>query len=207
MDHSESALGLPRASGGVSVYSVFDAKRAASSPRKRGCFHEQGPCFDGGLVFPAQAGVFPTRRPARSRGDGLPRASGGVSLSTTTGKTSCVSSPRKRGCFRYGGADHRSRLRLPRASGGVSVSRKAKRFRLESSPRKRGCFRFPRLSLMPGLVFPAQAGVFPASVSLLSEQISLPRASGGVSEPAMHLAFLSESSPRKRGCFSRFIRF
>ena len=38
LDHSESALGLPRASGGVSVYSVFDAKRAASSPRKRGCF-------------------------------------------------------------------------------------------------------------------------------------------------------------------------
>ena len=90
---------LPRASGGVSTPCEFLPYQLRSSPRKRGCFHHRTASKLRGGVFPAQAGVFPSIRADRLGSSGLPRASGGVSI---TGYHRCdtwTSSPRKRGCF------------------------------------------------------------------------------------------------------------
>ena len=113
---------IPRASGGVSkitestnsrrMYSP--RKRGVSthlspplqtgwySPRKRGCFRHGARAANRFIVFPAQAGVFPsTARPRRSCFS-IPRASGGVSQLSSKTWAQVAYSPRKRGCFRIG---------------------------------------------------------------------------------------------------------
>ena len=52
--------GLPRASGGVSNALGYWLLGDPSSPRKRGCFHTSLCRSRPHLVFPAQAGVFPS---------------------------------------------------------------------------------------------------------------------------------------------------
>ena len=49
-------------------------------------------------------------------------------------------------------------------------------------------------------VFPAHAGVFPASSALTRHERCLPRARGGVPSAHVGLYLLTESSPRTRGC-------
>ena len=215
---------LPRASGGVSHGTGFRFARLKSSPRKRGCFRDAGATVVGAKVFPAQAGVFPDRRSVRSKRASLPRASGGVSpvLAATGGGVR--SSPRKRGCFSAWLEPGTSRavfpaqagvfrsresteprpVRLPRASGGVSQLRVFATLVQLSSPRKRGCFYRLPLWTAAAIVFPAQAGVFPADVRRDPADGCLPRASGGVSTRCCWRSDWRGSSPRKRGCFSGF---
>ena len=155
----------------------------------------------------------------------IPRASGGVSGTSSSVGGGTGYSPRKRGCFlevidqsrntivfpaqagvfpmvRMG---RRRTTRIPRASGGVSDMTRAEFFWIQYSPRKRGCFRQNRSEQTPDHVFPAQAGVFPERASLMSQGRCIPRASGGVSRSLKRADRLSSYSPRKRGCF-RFRR-
>ena len=90
---------LPRASGGVSYKTTFNAGYLVSSPRKRGCFLMKRIDLADQIVFPAQAGVFPTARRSPTRLLRLPRASGGVSRDRASNFGASTSSPRKRGCF------------------------------------------------------------------------------------------------------------
>ena len=53
-----SATSIPRASGGVSGYSMTSSGRSPYSPRKRGCFQQRLRLRRSIRVFPAQAGVF-----------------------------------------------------------------------------------------------------------------------------------------------------
>ena len=172
-----------------------------SSPRKRGCFSSP---VDG-----VGASVS------------LPRASGGVSVFEPFFLLDHRSSPRKRGCFLHrcccpspvgvfpaqAGVflAHNSGVHLagclPRASGGVSEMQVWPVRVIESSPRKRGCFRSADIRSATASVFPAQAGVFPVRTASARSTSSLPRASGGVSTIVKPMAFVSGSSPRKRGCF------
>ena len=152
-----------------------------SSPRKRGCFLNEGCPSPGLSVFPAQAGVFLCPRSLRKVISSLPRASGGVSKSSTLAKVGVWSSPRKRGCFsKRGASDDETR---------------------RSSPRKRGCFSSRSGFSEKTRVFPAQAGVFPQHADLRKIGHGLPRASGGVSVPLDKALAGRGSSPRKRGCF------
>ena len=126
-------VGLPRASGGVSIFHPGKKFRILSSPRKRGCFHSRLFQAAPPSVFPAQAGVFLAAFFGYEDARSLPRASGGVSMDIAAGLSQSLSSPRKRGCFSTCGA-HCSRA--------------------ESSPRKRGCFqksrpRGPKIGSLP----------------------------------------------------------
>ncbi len=177
---------LPRASGGVSIPGRGLSAPAGSSPRKRGCFPWAHRLQRPYVVFPAQAGVFPSAGSPAGWMRCLPRASGGVSEAVYTEPVAPLSSPRKRGCFRAPRAAQASRRvfpaqagvspgflwgegsieRIPRASGGVSMPAEALPPFSESSPRKRGCFLRSRARPRLHLVFPAPAGggCFPAGV-------------------------------------------
>ena len=172
---------LPRASGGVSKPAHSAPHECGSSPRKRGCFQQAEAGTANDVVFPAQAGVFPTFKKYRPRGYGLPRASGGVPDGTMVVRACCASSPRKRGCFQILPSAAEIRGGLPRASGGVSPPQSGCSLASRSSPRKRGCFSYLTVERGSPTVFPAQAGVFPANKKIRKTVRSLPRASGGVS--------------------------
>ena len=90
---------IPRASGGVSGARGFLRRVREYSPRKRGCFRILLVGASRLVVFPAQAGVFPTACSPRSLRRSIPRASGGVSKPKRTIKERTLYSPRKRGCF------------------------------------------------------------------------------------------------------------
>ena len=154
---------------------------------------------------------------------GLPRASGGVSINRPAALRWLASSPRKRGCFlpaealrsaehvfpaQAGVFPHPSarrvcRCSLPRASGGVSLAHRLRYQCLRSSPRKRGCFLVRVAHAHIDVVFPAQAGVFPAHSCRKQPLRCLPRASGGVSSCCRRFLLGPRSSPRKRGCFQQ----
>ena len=153
------ALVFPAQAGVFLLALAFGFSAHASSPRKRGCFAIRLPPFEVVRVFPAQAGVFPTAGTFHSSRASLPRASGGVSISTRS---------------KIGSKS------LPRASGGVSLMSVRSKRPGQSSPRKRGCFLDAGKQAKRGRVFPAQAGVFPLWTTV--EQSSLwssPRKRGG----------------------------
>ena len=156
-----TSFGLPRASGGVSIIEQLRSYEGESSPRKRGCFRVSGPTDWEAQVFPAQAGVFPSRVTTDATPGRLPRASGGVSIrSLDAGRASRVF-PAQAGVFLPDPFRATAIARLPRASGGVSTGQSS------------AVYKIP--------VFPAQAGVFPACGVAAVVLICLPRASGGVS--------------------------
>ena len=172
--------GLPRASGGVSIRKIATKSSSMSSPRKRGCFSLSAEIEAITTVFPAQAGVFPSKPTQCPPAFRLPRASGGVSVPFFARTDADASSPRKRGCFqrsRPQRAEHRvfpaqagvflimslattDKRSLPRASGGVSNYTLLTTLQNRSSPRKRGCFYGDLETAKLAEVFPAQAGVF-----------------------------------------------
>ena len=112
---------------------------------------------------------------------GIPRASGGVSITGDFGYQRGEYSPRKRGCFRQiaymrpyvnvfpaqagvflsDTVISVCSLGIPRASGGVSALKELPAQKTVYSPRKRGCFLVSGPAHCGIVVFPAQAGVFP----------------------------------------------
>ena len=172
---------LPRACGGVSPLEERRLKKTQSSPRMRGCFRVLDLPRCRTAVFPAHAGVFPSRKSGRRIRSRLPRACGGVSEWEKHCRLVRESSPRMRGCFQF---PHRPSARD-----------------LRSSPRMRGCF--PRVmgAKIARKVFPAHAGVFLLKFLSCLCVLSLPRACGGVSANAVASSSVTMSSPRMRGCF------
>ena len=132
-----------------------------------------------------------------------------------------MSSPPRRGCFLSGRArrPHHSvfpasagvfpemppfgslSLCLPRLGGGVSEGAVLVPRRVESSPPRRGCFGQRRSWRRKRNVFPASAGVFPASAHKSRSRPGLPRLGGGVSTPVGAPHCTPQSSPPRRGCF------
>ena len=153
----------------------------------------------------------------------LPRIRGGVSELPEYFDSRERSSPHTRGCFCPSEFSHIRRgvfpayagvfltplsridlmLCLPRIRGGVSRIVTSKDAPKGSSPHTRGCFSSSRNFLRKGIVFPAYAGVFPASVPRLCALSGLPRIRGGVSCDFQDLGVPEQSSPHTRGCFLR----
>ena len=160
-DHSPAFSALPRARGGISTRTGLTGQTLHSSPRTRGYFQRalRSPAMP--ILFPAHAGVFPPRSPARLCAGPLPRARGGISAAPITTPACVHSSPRTRGYFRssrrksssaglfpahagvfpeltsYGGL----KVTLPRARGGISRQLCGGAALICSSPRTRGYFR------------------------------------------------------------------
>ena len=114
-----------------------------------------------------------------------------------------LSSPRKRGCFCSRTRSPRERVVFPAQAGVFPMSSPSSVFPTKSSPRKRGCFRDLTPRNGAANVFPAQAGVFLSFDESDGVLPGLPRASGGVSQNFQYFQPDQQSSPRKRGCFSR----
>ena len=151
----------------------------------------------------------------------LPRAGGGVSAVRIYYYIYILSSPRRWGCFQIhhlkqlnamvfpaqvgvfpnGKKKIIHRERLPRAGGGVSHFGGFTPAISKSSPRRWGCFYCNTVSFTDYFVFPAQVGVFLWISCENSKHGSLPRAGGGVSYPGHIGSLLSQSSPRRWGCF------
>ena len=192
---------LPRLGGGVSFIVQKCCRATESSPPRRGCFWcstlraegcESSPprrgCFRVQIarvarlnVFPASAGVFPTRENKSRSRSSLPRLGGGVSNAGLSRGKRHMSSPPRRGCFsrlafrpptqlvfpasagvfrRYRRLRERERS-LPRLGGGVSAPSTPAGESSASSPPRRGCFPAALRLLAIVKVFPASAGVFP----------------------------------------------
>ena len=188
----------------------------ASSPRQWGCFLCPHPERGRESVFPTPVGVFPHSGPGGAARDGLPHASGGVSLGRASETYKTKSSPRQWGCFRPAFGKHSTHHvfptpvgvfpcsmsitpppgRLPHASGGVSSRADTRHDPGESSPRQWGCFSYPPPSLTSGIVFPTPVGVF-LTIGFTGRMTeSLPHASGGVSDSQVLHRNREESSPR-----------
>ena len=132
-----------------------------------------------------------------------------------------LSSPPRRGCFSgsielpttlrvfpasagvfLGGLDAlAAAISLPRLGGGVSRVGRMGRRQGTSSPPRRGCFQKSRTQINEAAVFPASAGVFPASKCCKAMTPCLPRLGGGVSLRATPMRGGFRSSPPRRGCF------
>ena len=95
--------------------------------------------------------------------------------------------------------------RFLRASGGVSPTAHLNKNHMQFSPRKRRCFRYTGEIGAIGLVFSAQAEVFPYQDSLVLVFDGFLRASGGVSVAAARCTAKHWFSPRKRRCFSSHV--
>ena len=193
-----------------------------SSPPTRGCFPTEDPGSPLEKVFPAHAGVFLPWDGATSRGGGLPRPRGGVSLKVGSVAPPSASSPPTRGCFlesdradeaagvfpAHAGvfllkaAPSQKWRGLPRPRGGVSNAVLFTVKTGKSSPPTRGCFCRIEPTCKRSLVFPAHAGVFPTIKKPVDFSRSLPRPRGGVSQAAAVQVTGATSSPPTRGCFS-----
>ena len=143
LDYLVPILGLPRACGGVSTRTSSRKRPTRSSPRMRGCFYVTVGEVPPAQVFPAHAGVFLSACVLPTFNESLPRACGGVSLSTSMLARLSTSSPRMRGCFHHRVSGHRCVHVFP-AHAGV--------FPRRTFPD--ACFSWTKT------VFPAHAGVF-----------------------------------------------
>jgi len=160
LSSSIASIGLPRASGGVSLGGKRPGAGRKPSPRERGCFYYDSAPVDADSAFPARAGVFPAPGTCRPSGCSLPRASGGVSHGSAETFRPRMPSPRERGCFLaaamcgldegafparagvflYRGKQGLKGIGLPRASGGVPPPASPSSTESQPSPRERGCF-------------------------------------------------------------------
>ena len=150
----------------------------------------------------------------------LPRVRGGVPMASDWLGDLARSSPRTRGCSPFGcHAVARRRVfpayagvflkqhrkswgayGLPRVRGGVPNIRVGIYGGMTSSPRTRGCSPGAWWFVSAGFVFPAYAGVFPASGSGSTPPTGLPRVRGGVPDSSAQPPRSVRSSPRTRGC-------
>ena len=162
-----SVSSLPRACGGVSKNAALSNDRRPSSP----------------MVFPAHAGVFPMRsaRPG-TVASSSPRMRG-CFLVKSSAPTSTGVFPAHAGVFLHFRPSSFSLNGLPRACGGVSHYQDCPKAQIMSSPRMRGCFSYCESDSYEACVFPAHAGVFLNAGVAAHDELRLPRACGGVSNP------------------------
>ena len=109
--------------------------------------------------------------------------------------------PAYAGVFPVASGCRRGRKGLPRIRGGVSFWIKRAEVVKPSSPHTRGCF-FTHTNAQERVrVFPAYAGVFPATSPTATTISGLPRIRGGVSMTDDRKKRKKKSSPHTRGCF------
>ncbi len=174
-------MSLPRSGGGISLQAARAANTVPSSPLRRGYFRPACISLLAGLLFPAQAGVFPNRWRYTVSALTLPRSGGGISYNRITGGYNLSSSPLRRGYFREQRTKEKPKClfpaqagvfpessahqvvgsSLPRSGGGISRHQPGGGLKTHSSPLRRGYFHHPRPHRAQRRLFPAQAGVFP----------------------------------------------
>ena len=172
-------------------------------------------------VFPAYAGVFPSKCGYKTFAKRLPRIRGGVSARKAPSVPHEGSSPHTRGCFLSKPGNKKARLvfpayagvflphfffstccdSLPRIRGGVSPASAGHGLNLQSSPHTRGCFSHAEPRPRAPSVFPAYAGVFLKQIAGVLGIPGLPRIRGGVSYVRALADRIGKSSPHTRGCF------
>ena len=158
--------------------------------------------YNGLSLFPAHAGVFPLICAPLYVWRSLPRARGGISSIIGDALQWEHSSPRTRGYFLIKDEDEQltalfpahagvfptgsthspHTTPLPRARGGISSINYWSMWVDGSSPRTRGYFHGERHHQRCNVLFPAHAGVFPATLFRHLPKSTLPRARGGISE-------------------------
>ena len=178
----------------------------------------------GGLVLPAYAGMFPAISGEAGVRGGSPRVCGDVSLECVLSASFSVFSPRMRGCFRdryplkdelrvlpaYAGMfplkfdDYEFIDSSPRVCGDVSVFGRGNVRSGLFSPRMRGCFSKSSGRASPTRVLPAYAGMFPPNGTRLIQKAGSPRVCGDVSINQNLWFWMTQFSPRMRGCFQAY---
>jgi len=172
------------------------------------------------IVFPAYAGVFPWVSLLLQQIHSVPRIRGGVPTAYQRAIQDLKCSPHTRGCSSsilsffiislvfpaYAGVFppqrglDRKRSSVPRIRGGVPSSDKFSRFSALCSPHTRGCSFVVCLRICFHYVFPAYAGVFPATAATINELRRVPRIRGGVPAGELIPIYVDECSPHTRGC-------
>ncbi len=151
-------------------------------------------------VFPAGAGVFPSKTRHGFAGDSVPRRCGGVPLDGEALLVPILCSPQVRGCsfvglcsfqsplvFPAGAGVFLTRPRgphhtpcVPRRCGGVPSCSPVTASSMACSPQVRGCSNAPAPGASSNAVFPAGAGVFPLASIGIKRTPRVPRRCGGV---------------------------
>src|SRR5690606_8130154 len=213
-------LSPPRRRGGVPKTDSGVAPMSPSSPPTRGCSAVGDVRGGGGVVLPADAGVFrrpsprsaDRRRPPRRRGGvpplemcavGVPWSSPptrGCSVASAARLIGRLVLPADAGVFRWTTRSRQGSRRPPRRRGGVPNSSVEPAFQLWSSPPTRGCSAGRDLGVVAHAVLPADAGVFRSPAPNCCAPPSPPRRRGGVPVSALFAAVVSASSPPTRGC-------
>ena len=103
--------------GGVSNISHMKKRMILSSPRAWGCFHRVNEKDVCSKVFPTCVGVFLKIFEERVDATSLPHVRGGVSVSSVSGTTLTLSSPRAWGCFQLAWLTKFSRKVFPTCVG------------------------------------------------------------------------------------------
>ena len=175
-----STGGFPRVRGDVPRAPTMGVKSSGFSPRARGCSSRRvRPCLRQ-QVFPACAGMFPTRYTSVIMLTCFPRVRGDVPGTNCMTTSTPSFSPRARGCslaedtltpqakvfpacagmFRLSGCCHRHWRCFPRVRGDVPVLPALDPAAWWFSPRARGCSVGVLVDHQRFSVFPACAGMF-----------------------------------------------
>ncbi len=210
---------VPRASGDGPDDDAAPLIDALCSPRERGWSDPEMADRAGGGVFPARAGMVPSRPHNRTSCPCVPRASGDGPVPVADIGDHLPCSPRERGWSKVAGLRYAygwvfparagmvprrrfPRLRpscVPRASGDGPVRLHCEPLLEWCSPRERGWSPLPHCGCRRPLVFPARAGMVPVAVSSRAFCSCVPRASGD--GPGAYLGRRGPNgcSPRERG--------
>ena len=156
---------FPRVRGDVPRIILVGCVGFPFSPRARGCSVNSYKNPEKMPVFPACAGMFPWAQYCADTRKGFPRVRGDVPFTHTLRVPTPYVFPACAGMFLSSGFGGTRSWRFPRVRGDVPSSIICFLVVCEFSPRARGCSR-PKLALhILRKVFPACAGMFPATPS------------------------------------------
>ena len=212
--------GFPRVRGDVPLVLRCKFYTIWFSPRARGCSQNPTNRNTQNSVFPACAGMFRLITVLPAVLSCFPRVRGDVPTTKPLGTELRQFSPRARGCS-DGQLEQRLRERVfpacagmfltragfeqvkqgfPRVRGDVPAYQISQALCKTFSPRARGCSAAAIDEAAQRLVFPACAGMFPATVCAKRRRASFPRVRGDV--PTQHRTWHQPRrfSPRTRGC-------
>ena len=150
-------------------------------------------------MFPAQAGMDRSRRPATPRMTGVPRAGGDGPSSPRRPPSRSRCSPRRRGWTGKSNVERYCSRRVPRAGGdGPMLKRVGSDFD-QCSPRRRGWTVAAQAPRPSAAVFPAQAGMDRFMTSPERIDACVPRAGGDGPVTTTTSSTTRTCSPRRRG--------
>ncbi len=218
-DHAIGCGRVPRASGDGPYSGYLSADIDVCSPRERGWSLRLLLSASKGWVFPARAGMVPPNILSPESSFCVPRASGDGPPARTKDEVLSRCSPRERGWSsrppstvdakhvfpaRAGMVPESSRQRgkglgVPRASGDGPPIRAHQSVGPACSPRERGWSHDSEGPARGEVVFPARAGMVPASAVEAEGDLRVPRASGDGPASPHKKRPRCWCSPRERG--------